>query len=304
MPDRKPLTVLQFGETGQVARELLRRDWGADCHVEVFGRAAADFTSPQSVAEIVARAKAADIVINAAAYTAVDKAESDKAAAITVNADAVGALARACAARAIRLIHLSTDYVFDGRSPSPYREDNPTNPINVYGLSKLAGEDQIRESRAQHVILRTSWVYSPYGANFLKTMLKLGIARDELRVVNDQVGAPTAAADIAGAIHDIVRRLQTAPSPDLFGTFHYTARGRASWYDFAAAIMAEGRKFFPVKARIEPIPASEYPTPAARPGNSQLDCSKIESVYDIVRQPWENGMRDTISRLAQEGSVS
>jgi dTDP-4-dehydrorhamnose reductase len=303
MPDRKPLTVLQFGETGQVARELARQDWGADCRVEVFGRAAADFTNPQSAAEIVDQATDAGMVINAAAYTAVDKAESDKPAAMTVNADAVGALARACAARSIPLIHLSTDYIFDGRSSSPYRESAPPNPINVYGLSKLAGEDQIREGLAHHVILRTSWVYSPYGANFLKTMLRLGIARDELRVVNDQVGTPTAAADIAGAIHAIVRRLQTAPSAHLFGTFHYTAMGRASWFDFAAAIMAEGRKFYPVKARLEPIPASQYPTPAARPANSQLDCSKIETVYDIMRQPWENGMRDAIARLAQEGGV-
>ena len=178
------------------------------------------------------------------------------------------------------------------------------NPINVYGKSKLAGEDRIRESLPEHVILRTSWVYSPYGSNFLKTMLRLGVERDALRVVSDQVGAPTAAADIADAIHAVLRRLRTAPSAGLFGTFHYTAKGRASWYDFAAAILAEGRKSFPVKAKLQAIETSQYPTPAARPRNSLLDCGKIKTLYDIGQVPWENGMRDVISRLAQERNVS
>ncbi len=303
MPDPKPMTVLQFGETGQVARELLRLA-GEDYRIQVIGRKGADFADPQSAAEIVRGHKGCDAVVNAAAYTAVDKAESDEATAMAVNAESVGLLASACAVRAVPLIHLSTDYVFDGQSPSPYREDDATNPINVYGKSKLAGETRIRQVLPQHVIIRTSWVYSPYGANFLKTMLRLGIERDELRVVNDQVGAPTAAADIADAIHAVLRRLRTAQSPDLFGTFHYTASGRASWYDFATAILAEGRKYYPVKAKLQAINSSQYPTPAARPRNSLLDCGKIESVYDIRRAPWENGMRDVISRLAQEGGVS
>ena len=297
------MTVLQFGETGQVARELLRLG-GRDCRVRAVGRSGADFTDPKSAAAILRDTGDCDAVVNAAAYTAVDKAESDAAAAMAVNAEAVGYLAEACAARAIPLIHLSTDYVFDGRSPSPYREDDPTNPINVYGKSKLAGERRIAESLSQHVILRTSWVYSPYGANFLKTMLRLGIERDALRVVNDQIGAPTTAAEIAAAIYAVLRRLRTAPSPVLYGTFHFTAAGRASWYDFAAAILAEGRKSWPVKARLEAIESSQYPTPAARPRNSLLDCGKIESVYDIRRLSWESGMADVIARLAQEGGVS
>jgi dTDP-4-dehydrorhamnose reductase len=303
MPEAKPKTVVQFGETGQVARELLRRP-GADYRVQVINRSVADFTNPCSAADIVRACKDCDAVVNAAAYTAVDRAESDEGAAMAVNSEAVGNLASACAARAIPLIHLSTDYVFDGLSSSPYREIDRPRPVNIYGKSKLAGETRIREVLPQHVILRTSWVYSPYGANFLKTMLRLGVERDELRVVNDQIGAPTAAVDIAGAMHAILHRLLSAPSSALFGTFHYTARGSASWYDFAAAILAEGGKSWPIKAKLQAIASSQYPAPAARPRNSLLDCSKIESVYDIRRMPWENGMRDVISRLGQEGGAN
>lgn len=303
MPDAKPMTVLQFGETGQVARELLRRA-DPSCHVQPIGRSQADFTDPDAAAALVRCAASCDAVINAAAYTAVDKAEADQAVAMTINGEAVGRLAQACAARGVPLIHLSTDYVFNGQSAAPYREDDPVDPINAYGRSKLAGENLVREALPQHVILRTSWVYSPYGANFLKTMLRLGMERDVLRVVNDQTGAPTAAADIAGAICAILHRLRVWPSADLFGTFHYTAAGRVSWYDFAGAILGEGRKFFPIKAKIEAVATSQYPTPAARPRNSRLDCSKIQSVYDIRQTPWENGMRDVIARLAQEGGVS
>jgi dTDP-4-dehydrorhamnose reductase len=303
MPDTKPMTVLQFGESGQVARELLRQTDGA-CRILSFARSRADFTDPGAAAAIVRDAPVCDAVINAAAYTAVDKAEAEEAIAMTVNGEAVGRLAQACAARSVPLIHLSTDYVFDGRKNGPYREDDPVDPINAYGRSKLEGENRIREALAQHVIMRTAWVYSPYGANFLKTMLRLGMERDVLRVVNDQQGAPTAAADIAGTLRAILHRLRVYPAPDLFGTFHYSGGGKATWYDFAGAILAEGRKFFPVKAKLEAIPSSQYPTPAARPQNSLLDCSKIESVYDIRPVPWENGMRDAIARLAQEGSVS
>ena len=303
MPDAKPMTVLQFGETGQVARELLRQA-GAGAHILSFGRGRADFTDPDAAAAIVRAATPCDAVINAVAYTAVDRAETEQAIAMAVNGEAVGRLAQACAGRGVPLIHLSTDYVFNGQSAVPYREDDPLDPVNAYGRSKLAGENLIREVLPQHVILRTSWVYSPFGANFLKTMLRLGMDREELRVVNDQVGAPTAAADIADAIHAILHRLRTRPAAGLFGTFHYAAAGRASWYDFAGAILAEGRKFFPVKAKLEAIATSQYPTPAARPRNSLLDCGKIESFYDIRQAPWENGMRDVIARLAQEGSVS
>jgi dTDP-4-dehydrorhamnose reductase len=296
------MTVLQFGRTGQVARELLRLA-GGRFRVQAFGRAEADFTDPKSVADIVRGAENCDAVVNAVAYTAVDKAESEEAVAMAVNGEAVGQLSRACAERAVPLIHLSTDYVFDGHSTIPYRETDATNPINTYGRSKLAGENLIRGTLPQHIILRTSWVYSPYGANFLKTMLRLGMEREELRVVNDQIGAPTAAADIADTIYAILRRLHAQPSPGLFGTFHYAAGGRASWYDFAAGIMAEGRKDYPIRARLQAIDTSQYPTPAARPRNSLLDCGKIESVYDIRRAPWENSMRDVISRLAHEGGV-
>lgn len=298
------MAVLQFGQTGQVARELLRRG-GRYCRIQALGRTEADFTNPKAIADIVREAEHCDAVVNAVAYTAVDQAESEQSIAMTVNSEAVEQLARACAQRAIPFIHLSTDYVFDGRSASPYREGDETNPINAYGRSKLAGESNIREVLLEHVILRTSWVYSPYGANFLKTMLRLGMERDDVRVVNDQIGAPTTAADIADAIHAILGRLYTrSSSPDLFGTFHYAADGRASWYDFAAAILAEGRKDYPIRARLQAIETSQYPTSAARPRNSLLDCSKIESVYDIQRRPWENGMRDVIARLAQERGLS
>jgi dTDP-4-dehydrorhamnose reductase len=301
MYDDKPLTVLQFGETGQVSRELIRAGSGENYHIRVLGRKDADFLNPESAADFVRQAVSCDAVVNVAAYTAVDRAESDEPSAMMVNAEAVGHLARACAIRSVPLIHLSTDYVFDGRSASPYQETDPTNPINVYGRSKLAGENFVREFLPQHVILRTSWVYSSYGTNFLKTMLRLGIEKDELRVVNDQLGSPTAAGDIAAAIHTVLRLVFAAPSSDLFGTFHYTGMGCTSWYDFAAAILDYGRNFYPIKAKLQAIETAQYPTPAARPRYSRLDCGKLESVYHVHSVAWEDSMRDAITRLAENG---
>jgi dTDP-4-dehydrorhamnose reductase len=295
------MTVLQFGETGQVGRELLRRSDREKFRLSVYGRKDADFTHPHSAADLVRHAPACDVVVNAVGYTAVDKAESDRATAMTVNAEAVGKLAQACAERGVPLIHLSTDYVFDGISTIPYQEGDPTNPVNCYGSSKLRGENSIRAVLPSHVILRTSWVYSPYGTNFLKTMIRLGIEREHLRVVSDQIGAPTAASDIADTIFAIIRRLTLAREPQLFGTFHYSGKGQASWFEFAAAILAAAKPLFPVRARLEAITTAQYPTPAARPRNSLLNCDKIETRYDIRPKAWEDSMREVISRLTKNG---
>jgi dTDP-4-dehydrorhamnose reductase len=292
------MKLLLLGGNGQVGRELRRsvpqlgelvvatRDGGdAD--------AAADFDAPESLAALIARI-APDVVVNAAAYTAVDKAETDADAAFRINADAVAAIARACAACGALLVHYSTDYVFDGSANQPYREDQATAPLGVYGESKLAGEQAIRASGARHAILRTAWVYASHGKNFLLTMLRLAGERDELRVVADQVGAPTPAAWIADATTAILRRGIDAP-----GTLHLTAGGDTSWHGFAEAIMDEAhrRGLVARKPRIVAIPTSDYPTPARRPAYSVLDTSRLQRDFGIVPPDWREGLQRTLDGM-------
>jgi len=292
------MKLLLLGGNGQVGRELRRslpqlgelvvatRDGGdAD--------AAADFDAPESLAALIARI-APDVVVNAAAYTAVDKAETDADAAFRINADAVAAIARACAACGALLVHYSTDYVFDGSANQPYREDQATAPLGVYGESKLAGEQAIRASGARHAILRTAWVYASHGKNFLLTMLRLAGERDELRVVADQVGAPTPAAWIADATTAILRRGIDAP-----GTWHLTAGGDTSWHGFAEAIMDEAhrRGLVARKPRIVAIPTSDYPTPARRPAYSVLDTSRLQRDFGIVPPDWREGLQRTLDGM-------
>ncbi len=297
------MKLLLLGGNGQVGRELRRslaplgelvvatRD-GADADV------AADFEAPEAVAALVARS-APDVVVNAAAYTAVDRAETDAPAAYRANTEAPGAIALACARRDALLVHYSTDYVFDGAARRPYREDDPTAPLGVYGASKLAGEAAIRASGARHAILRTAWVYAAHGRNFLATMLRLAGERDELRVVADQVGAPTAAGWIADATAGILRRGVAQA-----GTWHLVAGGETSWHGFAAEIMrqAHAAGLIARMPRVVPIETADYPTPARRPAYSVLDTARLQRDFGIVPPDWREGLQRTLAELAARRS--
>jgi dTDP-4-dehydrorhamnose reductase len=280
------MNLLVFGKTGQVARELQRLVPEAT----FLGREEADLMNPAACAAAIA-ASGADAVINAAAWTAVDKAETEEAAATVVNGDAPAAMARAAAARGIPFLHVSTDYVFDGAGDRPFSPDHPTGPQNAYGRSKLAGETGVRAAGGNHLILRTSWVVSAHGANFVKTMLRLGATRDALSVIADQIGGPTPAAAIAGALVTAARAM-TNGAPG--GTHHFSGSPDVSWADFARAIMAEAK----LSCRITDIPTSDYPTPARRPLNSRLDCQSLTAAFGIPRPDWREGLLDIQKELS------
>lgn len=289
------MKLLLLGGNGQVGREL-RRSLPALGEVIVATRdggdadAIADFDRPESLGALI-ESVAPDVVVNAAAYTAVDKAETDTDAAFRVNAEAPAAIASACVACDALLVHYSTDFVFDGQATRPYREDDTTDPLGVYGASKLAGENAIRASGARHAILRTAWVYAAHGRNFLLTMLRLAGERDELRVVADQFGAPTPAAWIADATAEILRH-----GIEASGTWHLTAAGETSWYGFASAIVDEAHALglVPRKPRVAAIPTSDYPTPARRPAYSVLDTTRLKNDFGIVPSDWRVGLQATL----------
>jgi dTDP-4-dehydrorhamnose reductase len=279
------MRILVFGKTGQVARELQRIAPDA-----VFlGREEADLMNPAACAAAVASSEA-DAILNAAAWTAVDRAEAEEAAATVVNGDAPAAMARAAADKGIPFLHVSTDYVFDGAGDRPFAPDHPTAPLGAYGRSKLKGETGVRTAGGAHLILRTSWVVSAHGTNFVKTMLRLGAERDSLRVVADQIGGPTPAANIARTLVTAATALRDgAPG----GTHHFSGKPDTSWADFARAIMAEAG----LACRIEDIPSSAYPTPARRPLNSRLDCTALQDVFGIPRPDWRRGLADILKEL-------
>ncbi len=278
--------ILVFGRTGQVARELQLQ-----AEVTALGRDRADLSDPAVCAAAI-HAHRPTAVINAAAWTAVDKAEAEEDAATVVNGDAPGAMARACADLNIPFVHISTDYVFDGTGSRPWQPGDPTGPLGAYGRSKLAGEQAVRAAGGIHAILRTSWVFSSHGANFVKTMLRLGAERPTLRVVADQVGGPTPAADIAQACLTIGDRLRT--DPGLSGIYHFSGAPDASWADFARAIMTAAD----LPAIIEDIPTAAYPTPAARPANSRMDCAALENAFGITRPDWQAGLVTVVKELS------
>lgn len=276
------MRLLVIGKNGQVAHEVVRRA-PADVTVTALGRDAFDITDLAAIPALL-DANPCDAVLNAAAYTAVDKAESERDVAFLLNADAPGAFARACAERGVPLVHLSTDYVFDGAKSAPYAETDPIAPQSVYGASKAAGEEAVRASGARAAIVRTSWVYASHGGNFLRTMLRLAETREELGIVADQLGRPTWAADLAEACIAMARKLH-AGEARAQGVFHYAGAGDASWADFAEAIFAENAKRGAKRARVNRITTADYPTPAKRPANSRLDTSKIEAL-GIATRDW------------------
>lgn len=302
------MTVLLLGANGQVGHELRRSlsplgdvvattrsgelPDGGRCEI-------ADFDRPDMLADLVRRI-APIAVVNAAAYTAVDKAEDDEAAAFRANAEAPGVLAQACVQLGIPLVHYSTDYVFDGQGSRPYREDEVTAPLGVYGASKLAGEEAVRQAGDGHLILRTAWVYGGRGHNFLRTMLRLGAERDELRVVADQRGTPTPAYLIADVTADLLRD-RAAPR----GTYHLTAGGETSWHGFATAIMegAAERGLIARIPRVVPITTSDFPTRAARPAYSRLGVAKLEAVLGSTMPDWREGLASVLDGLAGSRAV-
>lgn len=279
------MKLLVFGRTGQVATELRRR-----AEVTALGRDQADLTDPDACARIVA-ASDAEAIINAAAYTAVDKAESDEATARLVNAEAPGAIARAAAARGIPLVHISTDYVFDGSGTRPWQTDDPTGPLGAYGRTKLAGEQAIRAAGGPHAILRTSWVFSAHGGNFVKTMLRLGAERERLTIVADQTGGPTPAGAIAEACLTIAQRL--AEGRGQTGTFHLSGTPDVTWADFAREIFRQSG----LGPEVVNIATSEYPTPARRPLNSRMDCTSLSQAYGIERADWRPQLAEVLKEL-------
>ncbi|UUE99412.1 dTDP-4-dehydrorhamnose reductase [Xanthomonas hortorum pv. pelargonii] len=298
------MTTLVFGANGQVGTELLRA-LAADGAVRATTRSGrlpdgsvcetADFDAPEALPALLDRIGPSRVV-NAAAYTAVDRAEQDRDSAMRANALSPGVIAAWCAARNVPLVHYSTDYVFDGHGSAPYLEDAQTSPLGVYGEAKLAGEDAIRASGAQHLILRTAWVYASHGANFLRTMLRVGAERDELRVVADRIGTPTPAALIA----DVTAQLLRQRTPDTSGTWHLTAAGQTSWHGFAEAIFEEAVSagLLPRAPRVVPITTADYPTPAKRPAYSRLSIEKLQRDFDIVLPEWQLGLQPVIAEIA------
>lgn len=280
------MTLLVFGKTGQVARELIKQM----PHARFLGREDADLSNPEACAALI-RQTEPDMVINAAAYTAVDKAEEDEALATVVNGTAPTAMAEAAHKIEASFVHISTDYVFDGTGETPWQVTDATGPIGAYGRSKLIGEQGVRGAGGAFAILRTSWVFSAHGNNFVKTMLRLGAERDRLTIVADQIGGPTPAADIAQTCVALANALKT--DPGLSGTYHYSGAPDVSWADFARAIFEE-RGLSP---EVVDIPSSDFPTPAKRPANSRMDCSALHTALGIARPDWRAGLRAVLNDL-------
>lgn len=292
------MKILLLGPSGQVGSQLLRTLTPLGEVVAADRSAGWDLADPVALAARV-EALAPDVIVNAAAYTAVDRAESEPALAHRVNAEAPAALATAARVLGAWLVHYSTDYVFDGSGSRPWREDDPTGPLSVYGQSKLAGERAIQSRHPRHLILRTSWVHGPQGGNFIRTMLRLASEREALSVVDDQVGAPTSAPLIAQVTAHAIGRLQQAPA--LAGVYHLAAAGETSWCGLARqalALAAERR--LPLRCGpegVRAIPSTDYPTPARRPLNSRLDTHKLREAFGVALPTWQEGVRETVQAL-------
>ena len=288
------MRILVTGANGQLGWELSRRGGQAGLDIVSLNSAALDITDQTSIRRTIERHNL-NLVINAAAYTGVDQAESEPELAFAVNRDGPAYLASACTELGIPLVHISTDYVFDGEKEGPYKETDPVSPLSIYGKSKAAGETEVRERLDQHVILRTAWLYGVHGHNFVKTMLQLGKERDLIQVVADQYGSPTYAADLGDTILRIVLKAK-ADGQINWGTYHYCGKGMTTWHGFAQAIfdLAGTHTSLRVK-KIKPISTTDYPTPAKRPANSVLDCSLVERTFDVHPKPW----RESLARMIE-----
>ncbi len=286
--------ILILGGSGQLARAL---EDAATVPVVRVGRPDFDFDRPDTIAETMARVSPW-LVVNAAAYTAVDAAETDAEAAWRANRDGPATLARLCRDADVPLIHVSTDYVFDGTKGAPYLETDPVSPLGVYGASKLAGEQAVLESGARAIVLRTSWVYAPIGKNFVRTMLTVGKTRDRLTVVADQRGCPTVAADLADAILAIAARLRADGWHDRFGgVFHAAGTGETTWHGLAVAVFEEAARHGAKQPEVAPIKTADWPTPVRRPADSRLDCTRLEEVFGVRLPPWRDSLRRTVDTI-------
>ncbi len=298
------MRIAVTGQNGQVARALNEIAGRHGHEIVLLGRPGFDLADVSTIAPAI-RAAEAEAVINAAAYTAVDKAESEPDLAMAVNGAGAGAVAAAAAELDLPLLQVSTDYVFDGSKAGPYVEEDAVGPLGVYGRSKLAGERAVAEANPRHAILRTAWVYAPYGANFVRTMLRIAANKPEVAVVADQHGCPTSALDIATTLLGVASRLAAEPeNPELTGVFHMASRGEAVWADVAEAIFAASRAKGGPSATVKRITTAEFPTQARRPANSRLDCSKLERVYGIALPDWHGPLERTVSRLLNDAKSS
>lgn len=292
------MRIAVTGRTGQVACALAERA-AAHSDVEILrvGRAELDLSNPGGISDALAAVRP-DAIISAAAYTAVDKAESEESLALAINATGAGGVAKAAANLRVPVLHLSTDYVFDGRKPLPYVEDDPVNPLGAYGRTKLAGERAVAAATLDHAIFRTAWIYSPYGSNFIKTMLRLAGEDDRLRVVADQFGNPTNALDIADALIAAAQAMRDAPNDSgLRGIFHLSGEGETNWADFARAIFADSMQRGGPFALIDDIRTADYSRPAVRPANSRLEKTKLRDRFGIILPDWRASTAQVIARL-------
>jgi dTDP-4-dehydrorhamnose reductase len=292
------MRIVVTGSKGQLAQSLIEQaaqySWAT---VITVGRPELDLAIPRSIAPVLARARP-DVIVNAAAYTAVDKAESEPDLAMLINRDGAAAVARTAETLGVPIIHISSDYVFNGDKPSPYVETDETGPLGAYGRAKLAGEAAVCSEHSSPIILRTAWVYSTYGANFVKTMLRLAKERDRLRVVDDQIGNPTSAADIADGILRVI--LQLGKTPRIFGTYHMSGSGETTWCRFARHIFALSKSLGGPVAQVEAIATADYPTPARRPRNSRLDNTLYGKVFEWRLPDWPESLGRCVARLIEE----
>ncbi len=289
------MRILVAGSEGQLARSLRALSPPRGTEIIAVGRPDLDLLVPSTI-EAAFDAARPDLVVNAAAYTAVDKAESEPEAALAVNAAGAEALALQCATRSLPIIHVSTDYVFDGSKPSAYREADPVSPLGAYGRSKLEGERRVAAACPQHVILRTAWVFSPYGQNFVKTMLRLAESRPEISVVDDQIGSPTYAPHLAAAILEVARSL-ARPEAVTWGIYHAAGSGEATWCGLAREALGVSERLGGPTATVRAITTAEYPTPARRPANSRLDCTRLKAAFGVEMPPWREGVETCVRQL-------
>jgi dTDP-4-dehydrorhamnose reductase len=291
--------LLVIGESGQLAQRLAHIGRATPHRIECLGRPRLDVTNPDDIRRAVANRRRG-IIVNCAAYTAVDRAETEPDEADRINRIGAANVAAAAAEAELPLVHVSTDYVFDGGKPTPYVETDPVGPLSAYARSKEAGEREVRARHERHVILRTSWLYGPVGENFVSAMLRLGRERAALGIVADQTGSPTSVRDLADAILTIAQKIdRDARGP--YGTYHYCGAGAVSRYEFARAIFEEAARHGYRAPALNAITTADYPTPARRPANSALNCSRIAAVYDIVQRPWRDSLAECIAEMFASG---
>lgn len=300
------MKILLIGKSGQLAQAIATLGGQQDLGIVAYGRPDIDLTKPDSLFPMIA-AEHPDCIINAAAYTNVDEAEHNRQLAFAVNATAVGEIAKAAAQVNCPLIHVSTDYVFDGQKENPYDEQDPAAPLGIYGASKRAGEIAVQDNCDRFIILRTAWVHSPFGRNFVKTMLRLAADRNEVRVVDDQLGTPTYAPHLASVIVQIATAINTGINEDStgepWGIYHAAGKGSASWADVAREVFQHSEALGGASANVVPISTSEYPTPAQRPANSRLNCQKLERQFSIGLPAWESGVADCVKALLRSRAI-